>query len=91
MITSKKVQTIVASSASKSDKMRQLLAAGMTRGQVAKVLGVRYQFVRNVELRAEAKAVKLASAAVAVAVLATVNKTDQTEGEGAPEGEGIES
>lgn len=42
--------TIVASSATKSDKIRQLLAIGMKRGDVAKLLNIRYQHVRNVEL-----------------------------------------
>jgi hypothetical protein len=43
-------QAIVTSSVSKSDKIRQLLALGMTRGAVAKALNIRYQHVRNVEL-----------------------------------------
>lgn len=41
---------IVASSATKSEKIRRLIASGMKRGDVAKALGIRYQFVRNVEL-----------------------------------------
>lgn len=41
---------IVSSSATKSDKIRQLLASGMKRGEVAKTLNIRYQHVRNVEI-----------------------------------------
>lgn len=41
---------IVDSSATKSDKIRQLLGTGMKRGDVAKTLGIRYQHVRNVEI-----------------------------------------
>jgi len=41
---------ILESSGSKSAKIRGLLATGMKRGAVAKALGIRYQFVRNVEI-----------------------------------------
>jgi hypothetical protein len=44
------VAAIVASSATKSDKIRQLLATGCKRGEVAKLLNIRYQHVRNVEI-----------------------------------------
>ena len=44
------VQTIISSSITKSDKIRQLLATGMKRGEVAKLLEIKYQHVRNVEL-----------------------------------------
>lgn len=43
-------KAIVESSVSKSDKIRQLLGTGLKRGDVAKILGIRYQHVRNVEL-----------------------------------------
>ena len=43
-------QQIINSSATKSDKIRQLLATGMKRGDVAKALNIRYQHVRNVEI-----------------------------------------
>jgi hypothetical protein len=43
-------KAILEGTASKSDKIRKLLASGMKRGEVAKVLGIRYQHVRNVEL-----------------------------------------
>jgi DNA invertase Pin-like site-specific DNA recombinase len=33
---------------SKSSKIRKLVAAGMSKGEVAKLLGVRFQFVYNV-------------------------------------------
>lgn len=48
--TSTETDKIVDSSATKSDKIRQLLASGMKRGEVAKLLNIRYQHVRNVEL-----------------------------------------
>lgn len=44
------VEAILVSSANKSDKIRQLLAVGCKRGEVAKLLGIRYQHVRNVEI-----------------------------------------
>jgi len=34
----------------KSAKIRYLLGKGLTRGQVSKQLGIRYQHVRNVEI-----------------------------------------
>jgi antitoxin component of MazEF toxin-antitoxin module len=37
----------------KSEKMRRLAAAGYSRGDIARYLGVRYQFVRNVLVAAE--------------------------------------
>jgi bifunctional DNA-binding transcriptional regulator/antitoxin component of YhaV-PrlF toxin-antitoxin module len=40
---------------SKSDKMRALARAGYKRADIAGFLGVRYQFVRNVLLRDEAR------------------------------------
>ena len=39
---------------SKSAKMRALASAGYTRSEIAKALGVRYQFVRNVLLNEQA-------------------------------------
>ena len=44
------VMNIVNSSMTKSDKIRQLLALGLKRGEVAKGLNIKYQHVRNVEL-----------------------------------------
>lgn len=41
-------QQIIASSLSKSDKMRQLFTLGFSRSQVAEMLGVGYGFVQNV-------------------------------------------
>lgn len=38
----------------KSEAIREMLAAGMYRKDIAAVLGVRYQMVRNVELRMKA-------------------------------------
>lgn len=42
------VQDIVASSASVADKIRRLNMAGHSRAQIARLLGKRYQHVRNV-------------------------------------------
>lgn len=47
----------------KSEKMRRLAAAGYSRGDIARYLGVRYQFVRNVMVAAE-QAAEAASEAV---------------------------
>lgn len=47
---SESAQAIVAGTATKSDKIRQLLAIGLKRGDVAKALNIRYQHVRNVEI-----------------------------------------
>lgn len=44
------VKAILEQSGSKSSKIRALLAMGKKRGEVAKLLGIRYQHVRNVEL-----------------------------------------
>jgi hypothetical protein len=47
---SKEVTDIVESTRTKSDKIRALIALGEKRGSVAKLLGIRYQHVRNVEI-----------------------------------------
>lgn len=47
---------------SKSQKMRELAAAGMSRADIARKLGVRYQFVRNVLERERARKEKASSA-----------------------------
>lgn len=46
---------IVVEDASVSDKIRKLTAAGVERKDIAKLLNVRYQFVRNVQVRTTAK------------------------------------
>ena len=43
-------QLLVDGTTTKAVKIRGLLASGMTRGEVAKTLGIRYQHVRNVEI-----------------------------------------
>jgi AbrB family looped-hinge helix DNA binding protein len=45
---------------SKSEKMRTLARAGYSRGDIARYLGTSYQFVRNVLVREDARAVTLA-------------------------------
>lgn len=47
---SEAAQVILDSTATKSTKIRSLLAIGLKRGEVAKLLGIRYQHVRNVEI-----------------------------------------
>lgn len=42
------VDQVVAGPGTKSDKIRALSAAGMSRADIARALGVRYQYVRNV-------------------------------------------
>lgn len=42
------VEAILSSKASKSDKIRALSAAGHSRADIARAIGIRYQFVRNV-------------------------------------------
>lgn len=46
---------LVQGAASKSDKMRILAKAGYSRADIARFLGARYQFVRNVLVREEAR------------------------------------
>lgn len=57
--TSKKVEQMEeVPQISKSEAIRQLLRTGqMSRGQIAKAVGVRYQMVRNVEVRMSQKEV----------------------------------
>jgi predicted DNA-binding protein (UPF0251 family) len=55
------VKSIVESPVSTSSKIRQLDQKGIKRGEIAKLLGIRYQFVRNVLERASAKAAKAES------------------------------
>lgn len=43
---------------SKSEKMRVLAKAGYSRGDIARFLGTSYQFVRNVLVREEARAMR---------------------------------
>lgn len=45
-----KIAEIVGASTTKSAKIRSLLAMGLKRGDIAKKLGVRYQFVRIVDI-----------------------------------------
>jgi hypothetical protein len=47
---SDEVMNIVNGSGTKSDKIRRLIALGEKRGSIAKMLGIRYQHVRNVEI-----------------------------------------
>jgi DNA invertase Pin-like site-specific DNA recombinase len=51
----KSVQVIINSEVSTSQKIRDLAKKGVTRGEIAKLLGIRYQFVRNVLEREIAK------------------------------------
>ncbi len=51
--------------ASKSDKMRALARAGYERADIARFLGTRYQFVRNVLVQEKARAAKQAAEAAA--------------------------
>jgi len=44
------VHNIINAGHTKSAKIRALLALNLKRGEVAKLLGIRYQHVRNVEL-----------------------------------------
>src|SRR5580658_2191360 len=50
---------------SKSDKMRVLAKAGYERADIARFLGTRYQFVRNVLVQEEARHAKKAAATTA--------------------------
>jgi len=49
------VKAILSGAGTKSEKMRKLNAAGCSRSQIADLLGVRYQFVRNVLVEEERK------------------------------------
>ena len=53
---------------SKSEKMRALAGAGYARADIARFLGTRYQFVRNVLVQDEARKSKLGTAALEAAV-----------------------
>ena len=48
MNRSVQIDEIVSESGTKSDKIRALAQAGISRGDIARLIGVRYQFVRNV-------------------------------------------
>ncbi len=50
---------LTAEARSKSDKIRRLRAAGYERGDIARYLGVRYQFVYNVDTAPQPKAERL--------------------------------
>lgn len=43
-----KVKDLIAKHGNKSKAIRAMSSEGMTRGQIAKTLGIRYQHVRNV-------------------------------------------
>jgi hypothetical protein len=49
-VHSAEVLTVLNSTSTKSGKIRALLALSLKRGEVAKLLGIRYQHVRNVEI-----------------------------------------
>ena len=53
--------------ASKSEQIRQMAAEGMTKGQIAKVLDIKFQFVYNVLKNAENKAIVAAHKAAQAA------------------------
>lgn len=55
------VRGVVASEATKSDKIRRLSALGLPRADIARALAVRYQFVRNVLEHDRQKAARLAA------------------------------
>jgi len=46
-------ETIISADISVSEKIRQLTALGIERKAIAKMLNIRYQFVRNVQVRAK--------------------------------------
>ncbi len=50
VVVTNPINDIVTSSAPKSQRIRELLAKGFTRSQVAVMLGIRYQHVRNVQI-----------------------------------------
>lgn len=47
-VIDQEIESVIQDSGSKSDKIRKLSAMGQSRSQIAKVLGIRYQHVRNV-------------------------------------------
>lgn len=47
---SAEIIAVIETSGTKSDKIRKLLSMGCKRGEVAKLLNIRYQHVRNVEI-----------------------------------------
>jgi len=53
-----KIGKILASDVSKSEKMRLLDKAGISRWNISKLMDVKYQFVRNVLEREKAKGAK---------------------------------
>jgi len=53
-----KIQQILRSDVSKSEKMRLLDKAGVSRWNISKLMDVKYQFVRNVLEREKAKNAK---------------------------------
>jgi hypothetical protein len=55
------IAKVVSSDAAKSAKIRELHAKGMKTGEIAKVLGIRYQFARNVIVREAEKVAKNAA------------------------------
>ena len=50
------VQAIIANHATKSSAIRDLSSRGMTRSEIAKAMGIRYQHVRNVLVNPPKKA-----------------------------------
>jgi hypothetical protein len=55
-MTHAEMERVTTGLTSKSDKMRALRAAGVSRSEIARFLGVRYQHVRNVEKDDERRA-----------------------------------
>ena len=61
----RQMRELAEAAGSKSDKMRVLAKAGYGRADIARFLGTRYQFVRNVLVQDEARNAKQAAVAAA--------------------------
>lgn len=74
-LSSSELSTLVEGPSSKSEKIRRLDAAGYSRSQIADLVGVRYQFVRNVLVDAARKSQSKVSPVSAVADTGAVQPT----------------
>jgi hypothetical protein len=71
-----KMEALTTGMPSKSAKMRALAKAGYERADIARFLGVKYQFVRNVLVQDEARASEGAASATSDADERTAEATD---------------
>lgn len=75
-------EAVAAGTMAKSEAIRQLAALGVSRWDTSKVLGIRYQFVRNVLVRESDKVARQASKAADIVPVTRIESEPEVPTEG---------